>query len=98
MARQVTVTRHGRREEQLLVLVVGGVGALWRWRLELGLLGLFVGVQVVLATFVGGVPAAVVVLALVGAVLATPGMWRRLNGALLSARIRRAWWRAWTDC
>ncbi|HEY6891384.1 MAG TPA: FtsK/SpoIIIE domain-containing protein, partial [Solirubrobacter sp.] len=49
-------------------------------------------------THAGGVAAAVVVLALVATVLATPGMWRRLDGALLAARIRRAWWRAWTDC
>ena len=83
MARQATVTRRTRRNEELLALVVGGVGALWRWRLELGLLGLFVGVQVVLATLVGGVAAAVVVLALVGAVLATPGTWRRLDAGVV---------------
>src|ERR1700754_4266826 len=96
--RGVTVMRRDRRDEQLVALVVGVVGALWRWRLELGLVAVLVGAQLALSSVVGPVVAGAVVLLVAGGVLATPGTWHWLRRALAAARIRRAWWRAWTDC
>ena len=80
------------------MLVVGAVGEVWRCRLELGLVGALVGVQLVLAPLVGEVAAGALVLAVCAALLAVPASRRWLVRALRAARVRRAWWRAWTDC
>jgi FtsK/SpoIIIE family len=74
------------------------LGMLWRCRLELTLAGLAV-LALVLAAGLGGELAAVgLVAGVVVAVVAVP--WSRgwLLHGLRAARIRRAWWRAWTDC
>jgi hypothetical protein len=91
-------SRRDRRGGEPVALVVGVVGALWRLRLELGLVALLVCGQFVLAGLVGAVVAGVIVAALVGAVLAIADLRRWLLQALRSARVGRAWWRAWTDC
>jgi hypothetical protein len=61
-------SRRDRRGEEFVALVVGIMGALWRLRLELGLVALLVCGQLVLAGLVGAVVAGVIVAALVGAV------------------------------
>ena len=87
------------RENEAIVLLVGGAaGALWRCRLELGLVGLLVAAQVLLGGVVGEAIASVVVAFVLGGLLAWPPSRVRLLRALRAARIRRAWWRAWTDC
>jgi hypothetical protein len=87
-------SRRNRRGEELVALAVGIAGALWRLRLELGLVALLVCGQLVLAGLVGDVVAGVVVAPLFGAVLAIGDLRR---WPLRAARVRRAWWRAWTD-
>src|SRR3954454_15180094 len=79
-------------------LVAGMVGMLWRCRLELALGGLVVVGFVLLAGLVGGGAAGVLVAVLIALALAVPGLRGRLLGGLRAARVRRAWWRAWTDC
>jgi len=88
----------GRRQDGgWPALVVGVAAAAWWWRLELALLAFGVGVYWLLARGVGGVFAAVGVLALVAAVLAggraRRALWRRLWGAW----VRRSWARAAVD-
>ncbi len=91
-------SRRDSRDQALAMLVVGAVGGVWRCRLELGLVGALVGVQLVLAPLVGEVAAGALVLAVCAALLAVPASRRWLVRALGAARVRRAWWRAWTDC
>src|SRR4051794_33802048 len=79
-------------------LVAGMLGMLWRCRLELALGGVIVVGFVALAGLVGDLAAVVLVGLLVGVALAVPGLRGRLLGGLRAARVRRAWWRAWTDC
>jgi hypothetical protein len=86
------------REEEAIALIVGVTGALWRLRLELALIAAVVVAHVLIAALVGGIVAVVVVLALVAAGLAVPLMRLWLLRALRASRVRRAWWRAWTDC
>ncbi|MDA0159576.1 FtsK/SpoIIIE domain-containing protein [Solirubrobacter ginsenosidimutans] len=90
--------RRDRRNEELFARVAGVLGALWRLRLELGLVASLVCGQLVLAGLVGDVAAVVLVIALAAGLLAIPVVRRWLLWALRAARVRRAWWRAWTDC
>ena len=85
---------------RLIALVVGVAGALWRLRLELGLVAAVVVAHVLLAGLVGDVVAAAVVLVRWSAVVPGGARWSAawLLRALRAARVRRAWWRAWTDC
>jgi hypothetical protein len=87
-----------RADHELVALVVGALGALWRCRLELGFVALLVGGQVFLSGVIGAVAAAVVLVALVGLVVAIPITRGWLLRPLRAAWVRRAWWRAWTDC
>jgi hypothetical protein len=98
MAEAVRRVQRDRRDEELVALMVGVAGALWRWRLELALVAILGGTGLALSQLVGEIVAGVLVVVLAGVVLAVPGTWRRLRHALGAARIRRAWWRAWTDC
>ena len=77
---------------------MGVAGALWRLRLELALIAAVVVAHVLLAAWIGGIVAAVVVLVLVVGGLVMPLVASWLLRALRAARVRRAWWRAWTDC
>jgi len=79
-------------------LVAGMIGVLWRCRLELALGGLMVLAFLLLAGLVDDLAAGVVVGGLVAAVLGVPGLRGWLLHGLRAARVRRAWWRAWTDC
>src|SRR5262245_41516883 len=79
-------------------LVAGMLGMLWRCRLELALGAPVVLGLVLLAGLVGDVVAGVLVVGLVAAALAVPVLRGWLLHALRAARVRRAWWRAWTDC
>ena len=90
--------REKDNEDSTTALLVDAAGAVWRCRLELGLLSLLVIVQVLLAGLVGVVIASVIVLALVAVVVQVPVARNALLRALRAARVRRAWWRAWTDC
>jgi hypothetical protein len=90
--------RRERIERDGLALVVGAAGALWRCRLELGLLAGLVLAHRLLVGALSNLWAGVVVVALVAALLAVPAVRRWLVRALWAARVRRAWWRAWTDC
>jgi hypothetical protein len=98
MAGELTAVRRDRRDEELIALVIGVAGALWRCRLELALVGVLVSGQRVLAGPLGNLVASVLIVGVLGVALAVPVVRRRLLRALWSARIRRAWWRAWTDC
>ncbi len=79
-------------------LAAGLVGMLWRGRLELGVMGVIVVGFVLLAGLVGDAAAGVLLAGLVALVLALPVLRGGLLHALRAARLRRAWWRAWTDC
>jgi hypothetical protein len=85
-------------ESEPLLLVAGAAGALWRCRLELALAAVLVGAEVLLAGVIGELAAGLLLVALVAAALAVPVLRVRLLRALRAARVRRAWWRAWTDC
>jgi hypothetical protein len=91
-------SRRDRRDEELIALVAGVAGALWRCRLETGLLAVLVLAQRILARLLGDVAAGGLVLAAACALLLVPTVRRWLVRALRAARVRRAWWRAWTDC
>src|SRR3954449_2090825 len=85
-------------EDGAATLVVGAAGALWRCRLELTLLWGLVVVQVLLAGVIGIAPASLVVASLVALALWVPAVRHVLLRGLRAAWVRRAWWRAWTDC
>jgi hypothetical protein len=85
-------------ERSSLELAAGGVGVLWRCRLEIGLVASLAAVFVLLAGLVGDVAGGLIVAAAVGGLLAIPAVRRRVLWSLRAARVRRAWWRAWTDC
>jgi FtsK/SpoIIIE family len=89
----------GQRSELLWpALAAGSVAAVWRWRLELGLLALPALVHDALAAWLGATAAWVAVVGLFALVVVAPWSRRRLTGALLAARVRRRWRRAWLDC
>src|SRR5919106_1048567 len=89
----------GRRTEYLWPgLALGAVAAVWRWRLELGLLTLPAIAHELLVAPVGEPAAWIVVVLLVVAVVAVPALRRRMTRALVAARVRRRWRRAWIDC
>src|SRR3954447_3321958 len=79
-------------------LMVGMTGMLWRCRLELALTGGIGLTFLLLVGLLGEVVAGVLVVGLVAAVLAVPVVRGWLLHALRAARVRRAGWRAWTDC
>jgi hypothetical protein len=81
----------GRERSEAAALAVGLVAGVWRWRLELALLALVLGVERLLAGPLGDLAATGVVATLAaGAVLAAP------TRRLLWAAVRRAWLRrAW---
>jgi hypothetical protein len=79
-------------------LAAGGVGGLWRCRLELGLVAALAVGYLLLVGLVGDVAGGLIVAAAVGGPLAVPAVRRRMLWWLRSARVRRAWWRAWTAC
>src|SRR3954468_4748059 len=79
-------------------LVAGMLGMLWRCRLELTVTGGILLAFLLLADLVGDLVAGVLVVGLIAAVLAVPAVRGWLLQALRAARVRRAWWRAWTDC
>jgi len=90
---------HNRSADSDAVRLAVGVGrALWRWRLELTLVVALVLAQVLLAGVVGGFASGLLVGTGVVGTLMVPTSRAWLLRALRAARVRRAWWRAWTDC
>src|SRR5215210_4757918 len=91
-----------RREREdpdgLTTLLLGMAGAVWRCRLELALAGLLVLPELTLAGLVGDVVAIAALVTLAGVAVWVPASRRWLLRALRAAWMRRAWWRAWTDC
>jgi hypothetical protein len=87
-----------RGESTWVELAAGALGELWRCRLELGLLAALAGCMVFVAGLVGEVAGALVVTGGVGALVAMPRSRGWVLRALRASAIRRAWWRAWTDC
>jgi hypothetical protein len=79
-------------------LAAGGAGGLWRFRLELGLVAALAVAYVLVAALVGDVAGGLIVATAVGGPLAVPAVRRWVLWPLRSARVRRAWWRAWTAC
>ena len=59
---------------------------------------MLVGAHVLLAGLVSDVAAAAVLIGVAAVVLWPPMSRDRLLRALRAARVRRMWWRAWTDC
>jgi FtsK/SpoIIIE family len=89
----------GQRTELLWpALARGAVAVAWRWRLELGLLALPALAHGLLADAIGATAAWVVVIGTIGALIGLPCSRRRVTRALLAARVRRRWRRAWIDC
>ncbi len=78
-------------------LVVGGLGALWRWRLELALLAVPAGVWLLLAARLGELAAGLVVAWALAGVLVAPGSRGALLRWLHAMRVRRRFWRARVD-
>lgn len=92
MARSGSITA-----EDWLALVVGVVGAIWRWRLELVLvLGPVVAWEL-LADELDPVAAAAIVVVSIALALAPKGSRGALVRWLRAARVRRRWRRAWLD-
>ena len=94
----VARSRRDHRDEELVGLVTGVAGSLWRCRLELALVAALLSTTVLLSGLVGAVVAGVVSAAVAAVVLAVPAVRQLLLRSLRAARVRRAWWRAWTDC
>ncbi len=69
----------------------------WRWRLELALVAGVVGLQALLAVWVGDVVAGAVPICAAGIGLAVPPLRYRITALLRTARVRRAWERATID-
>ena len=91
-------TREERRRHEAVELVVGVLGALWRLRLEIGLAAVLISAQLGLSAIVDPLYASLLLVALAMGVLSAPLVRGWLFPALRAASIRRAWWRAWTDC
>jgi hypothetical protein len=88
----------GQRTELLWpALIVGAVAAVWRWRLEVGLVALPALAHGLLADAISDGAAWLVVIATLGVVLVVPWSRRRMTCALRAARVRRRWRRAWLD-
>jgi FtsK/SpoIIIE family len=90
----------GRRRTELLwsALAVGAVAAVWRWRLELGLVALPALAHELLAEAIGDGVAWLVVVIGVALGVGVPWTRQRLTRALLASRARRRWRRACLDC
>jgi hypothetical protein len=91
-----------RRERYSLVdewpsLVAGAVAAVWRWRLELGLVGGLYVAWSLLENAVGPVAASVVLVGVIAGVLRPAKSRNALVRWLKAARVRRRWRRAWLD-
>jgi hypothetical protein len=92
------MARRRRQDGEWPELIAGGAVALWGWRLELAAVALLVVGHVWLSGLVGVVAGSVLTgLAVIG-VVAVPGQRRWVVRALLAARVRRRWRRAWLDC
>jgi hypothetical protein len=87
-----------RAESDAVQLVAGAAGLLWRCRLELAIVAVVGMVFALLAGVLGELAAAVLVIMGAAGVLAVSRSRRVLGRWLRAASIRRAWWRAWTDC
>src|SRR3954447_20487896 len=78
-------------------LLAGVVSAVWRWRLELGLVLVPGLAWRVLADELGAVPASGIVAVTAAIALVPPGSRGALVRWLKAARLRRHWRRAWLD-
>src|SRR4051794_26785640 len=89
--------RRARAWSDFEELVVGGLWALFGWRFELLGIALIVGVERLLAGFVGEAPAVAFVVVLIALALAWRPVRVRLLRMLYAMRVRRAWARAAID-
>jgi len=87
-----------RADSDAVQLAVGAAGLLWRWRLELSIVTVLGLGFALLAGALDEVAAGLLVAAVASGVLVAPWSRRLLGRGLRAAAIRRAWWRAWTDC
>jgi hypothetical protein len=87
-----------RADSDVAQLVAGAAGLLWRCRLELAIVTSVAGAFLLLADVLGELAAAALVLMIAVAIHAVTRPRRVLVRWLRAASIRRAWWRAWTDC
>jgi hypothetical protein len=92
------MARRRRHDAEWPALIAGAAIAVWGWRLELGAGGLLVAGHVWLSGLVGVVAASVLIGLAVMGVVAVPWQRRWVMRALLAARVRRRWRRAWMDC
>jgi hypothetical protein len=92
------MVRRRREDAEWPALVAGGAVAVWGWRLELAAVALLVVGHVWLSGLVGVVAGSVLIGFAVTGVVAVPLQRRWLVRALLAARVRRRWRRAWMDC
>jgi hypothetical protein len=83
--------------EEWPYLVAGAVAAVWRWRLELGLVLVPALAWQAVREQLGAVAASVIVGLTVAIVLAPAGSRGALVRWLKAARVRRRWRRAWVD-
>jgi hypothetical protein len=81
-----------------VLLVAGAAGLVWRCRLELAIVAALALAFVRLGGVLGELAAGVLLATAATALLLVPQPRRTLVRALRAASIRRAWWRAWTDC
>lgn len=93
LRRSVIRTDH----DELVETVTAAAGALWRARLELGLLAVLVLSYVGLREVAGTALAVIGVAGVALIALVVPASRARLLDALHAARVRRQWWRACTD-
>src|ERR1700754_330904 len=83
--------------EEWPYLAAGAVAAVWRWRLELGLVLVPALAWKALVEQLGAVAACVIVGVTLAIVLAPPSSRGALVRWLKAARVRRRWRRAWRD-
>jgi hypothetical protein len=91
------VSKAGSNGRDTAALAVGAAGTLWRWRIELALIGVPLAAYATLADALGGPLALASVLTLVGAVAAAGPVRRAVVRTLRRARLRRRFRRAWID-
>jgi hypothetical protein len=89
--------RRGRAWSDLEELALGVLWVLFGWRVELLTLAVIIGLDRLLAGFVGEAPVVAVVVMLLGVALACRAIRVRVLAVLYAMRIRRAWARATVD-
>jgi FtsK/SpoIIIE family len=89
--------RAGGQRDEWAALAAGAIGGLWRWRVELALLAIPVGLWWLLARSLDELAAAALVAWAIAGALVSPARQRTLVRLLRARHLRRRFRRAWID-